>query len=333
MSENLRFKQLRIRKRMTQKQYAEALGVAQSLISQVERNERALSAKLAAAAISTFELPYDYFEESASPYSRLSLNFRTKSLKASTKDALIVEFFELERNAQQLLRRAPFVDLAVETAPRKATLPPDEIEKYAQATRRTLRIPSDVPVNNVTMSVERAGIGITYFPDYIETEDRVDGISTSVKTTDNYVIAITKQPANKGDRQRFTIAHELGHLVLHLLNRPDKEDVREEEANLFAGAFLLPADAISKELSPSLTLSGYSALKKKWGVSIQAIIRRSATLGIISKDKYTSLMIQVSSRGWRANEPVDVPLENLQLLDFLDTPPDNVVQLHQRFRK
>ena len=62
-------------------------------------------------------------------------------------------------------------------------------------------------------------------------------------------------------------------------------------------------------IAPDFTLESYARLKAKWGVSIQALVRRARDLAIIDYNRYRSLMIQISSRGWRKNEPVHIPVE------------------------
>ena len=96
---------------------------------------------------------------------------------------------------------------------------------------------------------------------------------------------------------------------MHTQIRPGSEELREEEANLFAGAFLMPKTDAEKHLSPHLTLEGYAQVKAKYAVSIQALIRRAKELKIITPERYRSLSIQLSSRGWRTNEPVRSAVE------------------------
>ncbi|MHB1787075.1 MAG: ImmA/IrrE family metallo-endopeptidase [Acidimicrobiales bacterium] len=118
-----------------------------------------------------------------------------------------------------------------------------------------------------------------------------------------------------GDRQRFTLAHELGHLVLHTRRRfvPDPED----EANRFAGAFLIPRDRAEEFVSTDVTLRDLAQLKATWGVSIQALIMRCSQLGLIDPARKASLFKQLSARGWRKTEPVKVHLEAPALLTKL----------------
>jgi Zn-dependent peptidase ImmA (M78 family) len=111
-----------------------------------------------------------------------------------------------------------------------------------------------------------------------------------------------------GDRQRMTLAHELGHVLLRSYRHLPLK-IREEEAMRFGGAFLFPKQAALEELSSTLNLNGYARIKAKWGISIQALIRRSHDLGIVSRERYRSLMVQVSGRGWRTQEPVEVGIE------------------------
>lgn len=119
-----------------------------------------------------------------------------------------------------------------------------------------------------------------------------------------------------GDRQRFNISHELGHLVLDVIDYTKKENA----AHRFAAAFLVPSEAAISELGPkrnNLSFKELSILKHKYGLSIQAWIKRAFDLGIIDKKTYTNLFRQLSERGWRAKEPGYVSNEEplqLQLL-------------------
>ncbi|MCL6584835.1 MAG: ImmA/IrrE family metallo-endopeptidase [bacterium] len=111
-------------------------------------------------------------------------------------------------------------------------------------------------------------------------------------------------------RERFDLAHELGHLILHpwlepnkILNRETNRRI-EEEAHRFAEAFLMPADSFAKEvLVPSL--SQLQVLKSRWKVSIQAMIRRLFQLDIIDEHTYKNMNVQLSVKGWKRFEPLD----------------------------
>ena len=119
-------------------------------------------------------------------------------------------------------------------------------------------------------------------------------------------------PGSRSDRDRFTIAHELGHIVLHT-HRPRTGDA-ELEANLCASALLMPKSRAEQSLSMRLNLTDYARLKAIWGVSIQALIMRGSQLGLVSEGRKESLFKQLSARGWRRSEPVVVHPEQPLLL-------------------
>lgn len=108
----------------------------------------------------------------------------------------------------------------------------------------------------------------------------------------------------------FSISHELGHLTLHqsLLDTEILDSTLyktiEDQANIFAGAFLLPAETFGNEYLTS-NLDSFIAIKKKWGVSLGAMIMRAHVLGIIDKQQKSYLYKQLSARGYRRHEPYD----------------------------
>jgi Zn-dependent peptidase ImmA (M78 family) len=104
------------------------------------------------------------------------------------------------------------------------------------------------------------------------------------------------------DRLRLNIAHELGHLVMHQPLRTTVAQV-ESEAYQFAAEFLMPTDAMQDEIRPPFDLDMFAGLKRRWGVSIQALIVRSKELGIITPRKYAYLFQQLGALGWRTQEP------------------------------
>ena len=105
------------------------------------------------------------------------------------------------------------------------------------------------------------------------------------------------------DRQRFNAAHELGHLIME--DTGDSK-VDEQFAHRFAAAFLVPAEAARRELGThrrGLDLDELGLLKRRWGLSMQAWIRRARDLDIIGEDLYRSLNIQFRTEGWHRTEP------------------------------
>lgn len=122
-----------------------------------------------------------------------------------------------------------------------------------------------------------------------------------------------------GDRHRFNLAHELGHLIMHFGQKIDESRDIEDEAHLFASELLIP----SREIKPHLVkinIEKLAQLKTYWKVSMQAIIVKAyKQLGIISKSQYHYLFKQMSILGYRKKEPIFIPVEKASLIrDIVD---------------
>lgn len=166
------------------------------------------------------------------------------------------------------------------------------------------------PVDNLISVVEQHGILVTSFSTSTNDVDAFSQFMAAVDTP-TYIIAYSNNKTSAA-RIHFDIAHELGHICLHEWSE-DIEDIskeefklKEREANDFAAAFLLPEETFRKdaERGPQ-TITYYKQLKKKWKVSIAAMIRRSEKLGIISTDDYQNLIRVMQRRGLRKEEPLD----------------------------
>jgi Zn-dependent peptidase ImmA (M78 family)/transcriptional regulator with XRE-family HTH domain len=106
-------------------------------------------------------------------------------------------------------------------------------------------------------------------------------------------------------RQRFDVAHELGHLVMHGDAEPGSRIV-EDQANRFAAELLMPAAEIRGELPTAMSNQAWislARLKEKWGVSIQALLYRARQLERLSDVSYRNAMATLTGRGWRRDEP------------------------------
>jgi Zn-dependent peptidase ImmA (M78 family) len=126
------------------------------------------------------------------------------------------------------------------------------------------------------------------------------------------IIALTG--GHPGDRDRFTLAHECAHLVLHTLRQGIEPKRAEDEANRFAGALLLPKEAAVEAIRHPVTLSVLKGVKATFGISIAMAARRTYDLNLIGRANYVSLMKQLSARGWRRDEPIEVEPERPALI-------------------
>lgn len=313
-----RLRELRQLHGMTQADFANTLGVTQSLLSAAERGLRPADS-LTTKAAWIFRTGDRFFEEMPTDYGVGSLNYRTSKIPAKVQEAANRTFGELERAARQKLYGAPAIDVTAHgLGDRIEPLPVEQIEQIAMATRGHLQIGPTGPLPNVTRALEFAGIPVVELLNPFVDLTRIEGVSSPEIRSGRGVVAVTGNEA--GDRVRFTRAHELGHLVLHTEERPSSERIREAEAHLFAGAFLMPAADAHTHITPSLTLEGYAQIKAKFAMSIAALVRRAKELRIIDEKRYRTLSIQISSRGWRKHEPVMVPVEQVKLLTELSVP-------------
>lgn len=183
-----------------------------------------------------------------------------------------------------------------------------DFDKIAEGIRKFWGIETG-PIKNLLYYVELNGIIVTSLE--LDT-DKVDAFSQFVYSNEHnhYIIALGK---NKGSafRRQFDIAHELGHILLHEWSSDieelpkDEFRQREEEANEFASALLLPRDEFIKDLRNPTDLAQYIDLKRKWNVSAAAMIRRAYQLGAITINQYQYMMKVMSAKGWRTKEPYD----------------------------
>lgn len=105
------------------------------------------------------------------------------------------------------------------------------------------------------------------------------------------------------NRLRFTLMHEVAHLVLHqrsALTRVSEEI--EDEANRFAGAFLLPQREIKPYLR-RLDIASIANLKRHWRVEMSAILMRAQQLETITTADSRALWIEMSRNDWKKREP------------------------------
>lgn len=115
-------------------------------------------------------------------------------------------------------------------------------------------------------------------------------------------------------RQRFDLAHELGHLVMHTDAEPGSAKI-EAQADRFAAEFLMPSEQIADLLPSKADWGNFQRLKESWGVSLQALLYRARTLGEMGEVTYRNAMMFLSSKGWRRQEPGVMPvLEQPSLL-------------------
>lgn len=299
---------------ISQGDLAQAAGISQSLISQMENGLREASQEVIEAIAHATATPSRFFEVEPPDVPIGSLRFRklSSARQGDTKRVKVL-FDEAFRVVSDLLTgvRFPYPDLPMA----RDDFSGEDVEGLAAATRDALQLDHDGPIPHLTRACERAGIVVVplTLPHAEDDEfEPVGHFGVSSWPGREGIALIGYFTGGPGDRHRHTVAHELGHLVLHGSGRMTKDP--EGEASRFAGALLIPEQRAREIFSSAVMLSDLIQLKKHWGISMQALIMRGAQLGLIDERRKSSLFKQLSARGWRRNEPVTVHREEPALV-------------------
>ena len=186
--------------------------------------------------------------------------------------------------------------------------------QIANLIRKSWKVPLG-PIENLSRLLEDKGILISSF-DF--GTDRVD--SRSMLTDNNQPIIFLNRNL-LGDRQRFSLAFELGHLIMHTFCTVAHDRDINHEANLFAAEFLMPSKDIIPDYKDGITLSLLGELKRKWKVSMISLLYRADDLGLLTPNQKRYLVQQFNDQKIRRREPpqLDVPKENPQRIRQLIT--------------
>ncbi|MBY4214329.1 ImmA/IrrE family metallo-endopeptidase [Rhodococcus fascians] len=299
---------------LTQSELAAAAGIPQPNLSKIERGLLELTPASAHRICQATGTPVQFFDHEPVEMTAADMNFRKAAKVSARGGRLVVQAVREISRVSGVLADAPIKLKRMELpiASDKDIRGRSDVDRWAELVRHTAGLSAVDPVRNVIRTAERAGVAVA--PIQVPPDDAPSllaghsGMSTSaVRPT---ICFVTGQ---SGDRQRFTIAHELGHLLLHTSRSVPVVD-REAEAHAFAGALLLPETVAGEHISETLTLQGFMRLKATFGISLQAAIMHGRQLGLLSAQRHRSLMIQISSRGWRKDEPVEVGHESPMLL-------------------
>jgi len=168
------------------------------------------------------------------------------------------------------------------------------------------------PIADLTSTLEDHFVSVLE----VEATDKFDGIAAVAYDQDRNpkAAAIVTRSGVPGERQRLNLAHELGHLVLDVPEQVDEE----KAAFRFGGALLAPADKLRQAVGPKRGLiqsEELVLLKKRFGMSIQALLYRLRDLDIITESYYKQWCIEVNRRSWRKHEPQPLPPEKPQWLE------------------
>lgn len=289
---------------LTQRDLAAAIGEvpgvpsppSQAFISKVEAGLLALTGDNLARAAAALNCPVELLTD-ATPVQGLEvtcIHHRRRQSKITAGARRRIEAVtHLTRVSVEGLLAG--IELAPETAIQRM-----DIDQYgdpagvARHVRAAWRIPSG-PVANVLRMLEAVGVVVVVRPLLPRAQDAV-----SSWPPDRHPIMVLEDTLPP-DRQRFTVAHELGHLLMHTI--PAEE--QEEQADQFAAECLMPAADIAPHLAGLTTrdLPRLLILKAEWGVSVAALVRRARDLDIISNRQYREFQIRLRRLTWHLVEP------------------------------
>jgi len=290
----------------TQAQLSKRIGITQGALSKLEAGHLAATDDVLERLSRELEYPRELFTERL-VFRRLPISFYRKraTVSAKTLRSITARINLIRRQVELLLRsvdlpelRLPLVDLGE----RKQS-----VEQIARELRARWHLPSG-PIGNLIQVVEDAGVVVARCA---FGTNKVDALSVH-EQQDNLPPLIVMSDALPGDRLRFSVAHELGHIVLHH-HEPFAERDIEGEANRFASELLMPAADIKGYLR-NLTLERLASLKPYWKVSMQALLMRAQQLETISDYRARRLWMQIGAAGYRTEEPLPLAIEEPTLL-------------------
>ncbi|KEP69611.1 hypothetical protein DL1_03140 [Thioclava dalianensis] len=297
----------RIAARMTQTELASRVGVSRQSISYYEIGEKSPEPPILRKISEELSLPIGFFTKEDRPmFGRLTANFFRKNGPDTKRRNQACDVFASWLSsfafAFDKVANFPAVDLP-SFEPRGEFYTEEELENAAEETRRAFGLGLG-PISNTIRLLESKGIIIAR---YKIPNEKIEAFSFWSGPRPFIFLASEKE---SGARARYDACHELGHIVLHRgIGREDienKETLKkvEDEANRFAGAFLLPRRSFPNEVYSS-RVESFVDLKARWKTSIQAMIYRCKDLGIFDDRQVTNAYKQIQYKKWRTNEPLD----------------------------
>lgn len=294
----------RKRRRMTGKDLAERSGLSAMTISRLENGENIPDDTTISKLSMALEFPREFFfARDVDQIATDAVSFRSLSkMSAKERDAAIsAGMLGLELSnwveARFSLPKPNILDLSAESDP----------EAAARSLRQSWGI-GERPIGNMVGLLETHGVRVLSLS---ENTASVDAFSFWRDTKPFVFLNNFKTP----ERSILDAAHELGHLVMHRHAGPNPERLEnderaaEREANMFASAFLMPANDVRSRVPRFIDADAVIRLKARWRVSAVAMAYRLHHLRIVSEWQYKTLCIELGKRGYRSGEPIGIERE------------------------
>lgn len=269
-----RLQDIRLLKRLTVEELAQQLGVTKQTISKYENNKMTPTAENLAKIIDFFQLPQGYLKKPYLQPEQCSNIFYRKSARTPQKEIDEVEvcfkwYYELIHAVGEYsnIHKINFPNFPHNIS----------IEEKAWLLREHWGL-GEEPIVDMAALLEKNGF---YLFSAKMRNDRMDGYSQCIGD-----IAILVLNSNRGNRERqqFSLAHELGHMALHVNQEQLDYEKIEEEANQFAGCFLMPETALRGQVIRT-DVNSILETAKQWHVSPDAVIRRFRMLSMLGRNE------------------------------------------------
>ena len=328
-----RLREARRYRRLTITSLSEKAGVSKQMVSRYERGTAQPGLEVFQKIVRELQFPVDFFTGTNKfEYKDEGTYFRSR-LNSIQSEKMPSETY---KKATGLVR-----NMFSEYVEFPSLFQEDITSKSPKAAAIQLRQSwelGDDPIKNVLRLLESHGILVALVNSGSE---KIDAHSGYVDVNQHrYYVVLVDANSTTFLRQQFSLAHELGHFILHSDSvEPQTLDTQEyrqmeKEADEFASEFLLPAQAFEKSISGNLIdLNEYIRLKMKWHVAAGAMVHRARSLRLIDADQYLRLQKSISARGWRKKEKLDGIVEPSkpqllhQSLDLLESA--NVLQARE----
>ena len=301
-----RLSQVLAARRLTQVQLAAMVGVSPATVSKWRAGSQAPEREALDRLAGVVNVAPEWFTRV--PSTKVSLPMFRSNASAHVAARAMLEA-RLEWAQDVGLALAEFVDYPTVNLPIRSFVDPDqvttdEIEAAAAECRELWRL-GRTAVQDLALAIEGAGVLLIREETGIS---QIEGLSAWSAALGRPLVLLSADKDN-GYRSRFDLAHEVGHLILHrYIARPterERHNQLEKQAHHFAGAFLLPAETFSTEVRTPVTLDDLLLLKRRWGVSVAAMVMRLRALKILDEDGAQSLFKRRSARWGAKAEPGD----------------------------
>ena len=301
-----RLSQILAARRLSQVQLASLVGVSPATVSKWRAGSQAPEREALERLASVVNVIPEWFTRQTAQKVSLPL-FRSNASAHVAARAMLEARLEWAQDIAMGL--SEFVDYPELNLPSRTFTDPDEIsaaeiELAASECRDMWRI-GRTAAQDIALAIEGAGVILIREETGVA---QIEGLSAWSEVLGRPLVLLSADKDN-GYRSRFDLAHELGHLILHRhiprATERERHKQMEQQAHRFAGAFLLPAETFALEVRMPVTLDDLLLLKRRWGVSVGAIVMRLRALKILDEDGAQALFKRRSARWGAKSEPGD----------------------------